>query len=123
MIAPEVQGYLGRSDELWRQARELLDQGHLEKASEMAWGSVVERVKALALSRSAAHLRSHRELRDYIKLVARQNSDQPLYDSFRQAEKLHINFYESYFDVDEVREAFVAVENVLLRLDAYIAIR
>lgn len=120
MIAPEIEGYIRRSNEFWRQAKELLDQNHLEKASELAWGSVVERIKALALARSASYLRSHRQLRDYVRLVAHQNNDPALYEAFRQAERLHINFYESYFDITDVREAFLGVEDTLRRVDAYL---
>ena len=122
MIEPssEVEGYVRRSDEYWRQAQTLLAQGEVEKASELAWGSVVERVKALAAAKLGAELRSHREVRDFLKRIANQIPDQDLYRSYREAESLHINFYESFFDADEVRMSFAVIEGLLIRLDAYL---
>ncbi len=122
MTTPQsvVRAYVDRSDQYWQQAQELLDQQEIEKASELAWGSVVERVKALALARTGADLRSHREVRDYVKRIANQIPDEELYRRYREAESLHINFYESYFDIDEVRMSFAAIEALLMKLDAYL---
>lgn len=116
----EVEDYVRRSDHYWRQALERLKAGQWEKASELAWGSVVERVKALARLWSQAELRSHREVREFIKRAALQNADEALYRAFREAESLHINFYESFFDPEEVRQAFVAIQELLARLDSYL---
>ena len=94
----EAQQFIQRSDEYWVQALEMLETGHLEKASELAWGSVIERVKALALAKHRLSLRGHRDVRDYVKRVAISAADEALYQTFKRAESLHVNFYESFFD-------------------------
>ena len=117
---PDTEAYVRRSDAYWRQALEYLPRRELEKASELAWGSVVERVKALALARTGAELRSHRELREYIKRVANQALDEELFRDYREAESLHINFYEFLFDVQEVTVALDIVRRLLAKIDSYL---
>ena len=115
----DAQLLVGRSNQYWIQAVEQLEGQHLEKASELAWGSVLERVKALALVRSKVALRSHRDVRNYVKAEAARVGDQELFRTFQRAESLHINFYESFFELDEITEGFQYVREVLPRIDAY----
>jgi len=115
----ELLAYVGRSQGYWIQAQEQLDLGHLEKAAELAWGSVAERLKALALARTGTFLRSHGAIRSFVRKIASQLNDVDLYQAFRQAESLHIEFYESHFDIDEVRQAFAQVDTLLRKIDSY----
>lgn len=117
-LEDEPEQLLRRSDQYWQQAQELLEQNHLEKASELAWGSLVERVKALGIVKSDVRLRSHRDLRTYIKRMAMDKKDEEMYRVYQRAESLHINFYESFFDEDDVRSAIVSIRELLLRIDS-----
>lgn len=119
---PEIEDYIQRSNQYWQQSLGFLSRNELEKASELAWGSVVERVKALALAKVGVELRSHRQVRDYVKRVASQAKDEELYRYFREGESLHINFYESFFDPEEVRRALAAIEQVLVKIDSYLEV-
>ena len=116
----EAQQLLRRSDQYWVQALEQLEGDHLEKASELAWGSVVERIKALALAKTGQHLQRHRRIKNYVRRVAASVGDEELFRVFQRAESLHINFYESFFELDEIREAFNYIRELLPRVDSYI---
>lgn len=123
MVIPfsnEIEGYIRRSDEYWRQALGFLNRNELEKASELAWGSVAQRVKALALAKIGRELHTHYQIRDYVKRIASQTADENLFRDFTEAERLHTNFYEGLFDRDEVGMAFAVIRRLLARVDSYI---
>lgn len=115
-----IDAYLFRSDKYWSQVQEFLQAGELEKASELAWGSVAERVKALGLARTAKLLRSHSQLTDYAKTVANQMQDGELREGFAKAERLHANFYESFLDSDEIKRTLAHIPALLAKIDFYL---
>ena len=96
--------------------RSYLKKKEFEKASEVAWGSVAEMIKAVALAKTRKELRSHRDIRDYIRLLAIQRSDKKMFDLFEDAESLHRNFYEGYFGQMEVREKISSAEELVRKL-------
>jgi len=110
-------GYLRNSRRYWRQALAYIEKGDLEKASELAWGCVAERIKALALVRDGRLIKSHREIRDYIKDVSQDTGNKAIFDAYRQAQGLHSNFYESGLDADEVKDSFLETEKLILDID------
>jgi len=88
-----------------------LMEGELTKASEFLWGSMAEALKAVA-ARKGYLLRSHSELRNYARQLARELGDRQLEDAFIRADRLHANFYESFLsdqdlaaDAEEIRLA------------------
>ena len=98
------------------QVRSYLKNKEFEKASEVAWGSVAEMIKALALAKTKQELRSHRDIRNYIRLTASQHSDKKMIDLFEDAESLHRNFYEGDFDEMEVRQKISSAEELVRKL-------
>ncbi len=71
-----------------------LERGEFEKASELLWGSMALAVKAVAALREI-QLRSHASIWDYARQLSHELGDQELFDAFRDANRLHTNFYES----------------------------
>jgi hypothetical protein len=120
VLHAEVSEYWERSLHYWEQSVDLLERRELEKASEIAWGAVVEAIKALALQVDNKHLASHREVRQYLKALATRSDDRQLYELFVLSEKLHINFYDAFFEDDEVRHCFSAVRQLLQRIEGYL---
>jgi hypothetical protein len=114
----EVEEYLSRSNEYWRQALEFFSSGEIEKASELAWGSTAERIKALALQETGSLLRSHGQIHSFMTTISRQLGDEELYRLFREAESLHTNFYESHLDREDVRITLLSIEKLLTKLEA-----
>jgi hypothetical protein len=93
-IAQLVRGYVTRSQEYLQNAYVALEQNELEKASEFLWGSMTQAMKAFA-AYTGEHLPSHAAIWKYVTELSRELGDQGLFDAFRDANSLHINFYES----------------------------
>lgn len=115
MGAPFVEIYFENSNRYWNQAQEHLKRKELAKASELAWGSVAEAIKALAAT-TGHMVKGHREVRSYIKIVSGQLQDPELYEYFKEVERLHVNFYETHLDEDDIRGALSKAHVLLSKL-------
>jgi hypothetical protein len=113
----EALDYLERSNRYWTQSLELLDAGEPAKASEMAWGSVVGRVEALALRRTESPLGSHRRTRNFVRDIAQSEGIEELYEIFGNAERLHTNFYREFLEEYDVRSGLLYVRTFLEQID------
>ena len=82
-----------------------LEREEFEKASELLWGSMALAVKSVAAFREI-RLQSHAAIWDYARQLTQELGDQELFDAFRDAHRLHTNFYES----DLTREAVLISE-------------
>ena len=96
------------------QAREELKMGSRLQAGEKAWGAVVHPVKAIAVQRGWRH-KSHQDVHAVMSQVVLEygfDSDQAqaLSEAYRVG---HYNFYENFFDVEELAEMIDRVEGVL----------
>jgi len=89
-----LRGYVARSQVYLGNAYASLEQDELEKASEFLWGSMAQAVKAVAALKGV-HLPSHAAVREYVSKLSKELGDPALFDAFREANSLHINFYES----------------------------
>jgi len=88
--------------------------GELDKAGEFLWATVNAIVHALALARGERLPAKHGSVRDFVRKLAGELEDEALWDAFRDAEKLHANFYSpGIFEEEELR---AMVDNVLNRL-------
>ncbi|MGQ9469387.1 MAG: PaREP1 family protein [Nitrososphaerales archaeon] len=110
-----AENYLKRAKIFWNQTGEHLRKGELEKASESAWGSTAQMVKAAAAKRGF-EISHHKQFREFIKLISAQLGDKEIYDLFEKAERLHSNFYEGEFDEWEVREKISNVNKLMRKL-------
>ena len=103
----------GISDEFLEQAAEELRKGDLLQASEKAWGAVAHYVKSVASELGWSH-QTHREVncgaRELIRLT-----DDPKLNAVRlgAANALHQNFYEDWFDRDQVVDSIEAAQELV----------
>jgi hypothetical protein len=114
----EAVDYLATSNKYWQQALKQFEGREIEKAAELAWGSVAERIKALSLVRGGTNLPGHDQIRNYIKLISNQLHDEELYQLFLIAQRLHVEFYESHLDADDVRRDLTSVQKLLSKIDS-----
>jgi len=108
---------LTRSNEYWIEVVDHLEKGNLEKASELTWGSIAELIKALALRKHNYEIKSHREIRGYVKKIATQLGDREMYDLFCDVEDLHRNFYDGLYDEAEVRIRIDEANRLILKIN------
>jgi uncharacterized protein (UPF0332 family) len=98
----KVEKYAGQSRHYLLNASKFIDAGNSEKASEFLWGSLAGALKAVALSKGI-QLKKHGEIWDYVENLTKELEDKSIYDAFRHAHDLHINFYESDIELKGVR--------------------
>ena len=110
--------YQQRSHELLAKARAELDTD-LAQAGEKGWGAAAEMVKAVAEQRGIYH-GNHRSLYEIMARILRETGDDDLRKEFASANELHHNFYENWFDRENVEvrlgdvDRFVAKVEILL---------
>ena len=93
-----------------------LARGELDKAGEFLWATVNALVHALALARGERLPAKHGPVRDFIRKLIGELGDEALWDAFRDAEKLHVNFYSpGIFEEEELRAMLDNVVNRLVR--------
>ena len=115
----QTRTYRQRSRGFLAKAREELDAGDLEQASEKTWGAAALIVKAVAEARGLPH-EKHSHLCGVVHSLARQNRDRELRWLFHLANGLHVNFYENTFDSQAVDEAIEDVELFVSKVDRLI---
>lgn len=115
----KVEKYAAQSWHYLRNASKFIDAGDSEKASEFLWGSMTQALKALALSKGI-RLQNHREIWNYVESLTKELEDKSIYDAFRHAHDLHINFYESGIELREVRIMAEDVKVTVGKLLGYI---
>jgi len=107
------QQYQQASERFLAQARQEFADGDLAQASEKGWGAAAELVKACAEARELDHVR-HRQLWLTVNRLVDETGDRELQFLFSQAESLHGNFYEDYYDESAVASY---LSQVVLLLD------
>ncbi len=101
-VEAKVKKYAGQSRHYLLNASKFIDAGDSEKASEFLWGSLAEVIKAVALSKGF-QLKKHGEIWTYVENLTKELEDKSIYNAFRHAHDLHINFYESDIELRGVR--------------------
>ena len=92
-----------------------LNQGDYDKASEFFWGSIAQAIKALAANKGI-ELKTHGELWDFTRELAKELGDPKVYETFRTANYLHTNFYEVELGPEEVVAASDSIRAVVGQL-------
>ena len=98
----KAENYAIRSRYYLRNASKFIDADNTEKASEFLWGSMAQAIKALAASKGI-HLKTHNQIRQYVNSITKELGDKSIYDTFIKANFLHVNFYESELNMEDVR--------------------
>jgi len=93
--------YLNTRDKYLSNALKLAGEGELRKASELLWGAVALQIKLLALARKNLKLATHKDLRKFMRQLAKELGDSELYKTFQLVERLHANFYDEVLDPED----------------------
>ncbi len=111
--------YQQRSRGFLTKAYAELDQD-LSQAGEKGWGAAAAIVKAIAVERGWPH-QSHRTLQIAVSTLVRETGDQDLRRQFDSANALHINFYENWYDRDDVELRIQDVEQFVAKVEALLS--
>ena len=109
--------YAAMSQEYMARAEDYLQQGDLKQASEKSWGATACALKAVAEQRGWHH-QSHSLLNDLSGQFADELGRPDLRDLFAVARSMHQNFYENWFQEDEVEYGVHRVRAYLAELEA-----
>lgn len=112
-----TQKYRDASQLLLQQAETELAAGDARQAAEKGWGAAAQKVKAVCEERGWRHV-SHRDLRNAAKTLSRETDDHEIRLLFDAVNKLHKNFYEDFYNVEEVGEGLDDVRRFIDKLDA-----
>ena len=107
--------YVRRSEEYLSNAYISLERNEVEKASEFLWGSMAEAIKAVAALKGE-ELHSHRRIQEYMVRLSRELGDRDLFDALRDANSLHMNFYESGLTREDVLTSVVTIRYAVGKL-------
>ena len=105
----ETRTYQERSRAFLVKAREELEAGDFEQASEKAWGAAALMVKAVAQQRGLPH-RAHPLLSTLVDDLADETEEEELRRLYAVAEGLHTNFYEDRYRARALRRRLPDVE-------------
>ena len=82
-----------------------LARGEINKAGEFLWAALNALVLALALIEGRRLPAKHGPIREFIRGLSLRLRDDAMWTAFRNAEKLHANFYTpGIFEEEELRE-------------------
>lgn len=112
-----TQKYQDACQTLLEQANVELAAGDARQAAEKGWGAAAQKVKAVCEERGWQHV-SHRDLRNAAKTLSREADDHEIRLLFDAVNKLHKNFYEDFYNVEEVGEGLDDVRRFIDKLDA-----
>lgn len=99
-----------------RQADEEFEKGDFLQASEKAWKTVAQHVKALSILRGLDHM-DHRDLRYANSRIADEAGQSQIRRLFNTAESLHANSYEAWMPEVDVREGIADVKTLIALLE------
>ena len=111
-----TQKYLGAA-QLLLQADVELAAGDARQAADKGWGAAAQKVKSVCEERGWRHV-SHHDLRNAAKTLSREADDPEIRLLFDAVNKLHKNFYEDFYNVEEVGEGLNDVRRLVSKLDA-----
>lgn len=93
-------------------AERFLKEGDGVQASEKAWGAASQAVKAIA-AKEGMDIRSHRELHRYVAKLVERSRDPEVGRLWRSAGFLHVNFYENWLPLEQVRDGLNDVKKLV----------
>lgn len=116
----QTRTYRERSRTFLRKAREEIDAGDLEQASEKGWGAAAMMLKAVADERGLPHA-SHALLLGIADQLEQETGNKALGELFDSASALHRNFYENKMSHDAVEWRLRRVTEFVDKVDAHLS--
>jgi len=114
-----IEIHLKLCDKYLKDAEDFLAKEDYVQASEKAWGSASQIVKALA-AKEGKELKSHRELHSYVTELSRKRGDKEIMTLWFSAISLHQNFYENWLPGEAVKSAIENVKNFIEKMRKYL---
>ncbi len=114
-LPSKVEAHLVLCEKYLSEAEEFLKKGDAVQASEKGWGAASQVVKAIA-AKEEVEIRSHRELHDYVSKLAGRIKDPEVRMLWKSAGFLHVNFYEDWFTIEDVRRFIEKLMALLQRI-------
>jgi uncharacterized protein (UPF0332 family) len=103
----EIEKYVENLNHYYNNSQILLNKGEYPKAGELLWGSIVEAAKALSLKYTGQPISDHKRIKKYIdKLCLGYSNIEDCIKMRQAADRLHINFYETFLENDEFWETY-----------------
>ena len=112
-----MQKYESACQELFAQAEAELAAGDARQAAEKGWGSAAQAIKATCERRGWRH-HSHHLLRQAVERLANEAGDEEIALLFETAQNLHKNFYEDFYNTEEIGIRLPRVRRFIDKLDA-----
>ncbi len=109
--------YVAQGRQFLTQAYEELAKDDLRQASEKGWGATAQAIKAVAHARGAEH-KGHGHLVAISRALASEHNDPELRHRFNAGAELHTNFYEGYYDSDEIAERLERVSVLVDQIES-----
>lgn len=87
--------YLRTSEHYLSNAEETIQKKELRKASELLWGAITQKIKAIA-SICNFKIDRHKDFENFIISISKQLRDKNLFELYSELNILHRNFYDEY---------------------------
>lgn len=113
-----IETYARKAEEKRNNYDFLLEREEFEKAGESLWGAIVNLIDSIRLAKGAS-LNNHNIMRRFLKSYAFDKEDKELWELFKEAEKLHPNFYHSFMDKDYFEETCIGALKVYDKLKVF----
>lgn len=94
-----VRGLCRARDQYRSNAESAIASGEFRKASELLWGALTQQLKAVAATYNVV-ITSHRQFFEFLRQLAAELQDKPLYEDFVALNALHKNFYDEVIPPD-----------------------
>jgi len=111
-----IQGLYHARDQYRANAEHAIAAGEYRKASELLWGAIAQQLKALAASHNIV-ITSHRQFFDFLRQLAAELGDRPLYEDFIALNALHKNFYDEIIPPDAFPGFYQKAIEYIVRLE------
>ncbi len=111
-----IQGLYSARDQYRSNAEHAIAAGEYRKASELLWGAVTQQLKALAAAHNIV-ITSHRQFFDFLRQLASELGDRPLYEDFIALNALHKNFYDEVIPPDAFPGFYQKAIEYIVRLE------
>jgi len=108
--------YLSQSLHYLKNADEALKSGNPDKAGEFLWGSVATAFKALMMAKKGEIIRSHGQFWDIARELTRETGEERIFESFREANSLHSNFYDSKLTIEDIKKSAGSIVDLVKKL-------
>lgn len=116
-MSKKAEHYRALSRKHFRDALNMLSKDDYVQASEKLWGAAAEMIKAVAMSKEKADLKTHGDLWKYVTKLHLELNDPEISRMFGLASTLHQNFYEAMMPPEAVQVHAEAIRHFIEKLE------